>query len=387
MPRLLEPLRVGAWQLPHRVIMAPLTRCRAERDGTPTAIMAKYYRQRALPGGASLIISEATNISRQGQGYPNTPGLFQPSHVAGWLPITRAVHGAVHEAVHEDSPESSTTASTKIVAQLWHVGRMSHPDFQPDNGLPVSASALDPGGTCRTYEGVKSRVTPRALDQAEISGIIDTYQAAAQHAKDAGFDGVELHGANGYLPDQFLRDSSNARGDDFGGSIENRARFMLLALEAILKVWPNDRVGIRLSPSGDYHAMRDSNSRATFGYVVERLSEYNLAYAHIMRSLAATQDERTNEVPIAYFRERYKGVLITNGRFDFAEADQFIREGIADAVAFGTLLIANPDLSARFARVARGESVHFNPPNPSTYYGPDAVGYTDYPWLDEHASS
>lgn len=350
---------MGALTLPNRVLMAPLTRCRAGEGLAPTSLNAEYYRQRASAG---LIISEATQISNEGIGYPHTPGIHTPAQIAGWRLVTQAVH----------------RAGGRIFCQLWHVGRVSHPSFQPGGGLPVSASAINPGGEARTLTGKFPRVTPRALELSEIPRVMSEYRHAAQCALDAGFDGVELHGANTYLPDQFLRDASNTRTDAYGGPIQNRARFMLEALEALVQVWGAGRVGIRLSPSGVSDTMFDSDPHATFGYLVQRLNDYPLAYAHIMRGWRGSGAVTTPElnIPMSFFRPLYRGVLISNAGFTGEEADAMIREGTIDAVAFGVPFIANPDLPERLRRRAP-----LNAADPATFYGPGEAGYTDYPAL------
>lgn len=357
MADLFSALTLGAITLPNRVLMAPLTRCRAQADGTPGESAALYYAQRASAG---LIISEATCISERAHGYPNVPGVYTAPHIAGWRRVTDAVH----------------RAGGRVFCQLWHVGRLSHPDYQPGSAAPVSASAISSGGECRTPTGAKPRVTPRALETEEIAGVIEEYRHAAECAKGAGFDGVELHGANGYLPDQFLRDASNHRTDRYGGSVQNRARFMLEAFEAIASVWGADRVGVRLSPSGRYHGIDDSDPLATFGHAVRELAKFGPAYQHIMEPMAPGDYVH---LPMRVFRPMFEGVLITNSGFDFAKATAYLKEGWADGVAFGKLFIANPDLVERFRRGGAGAAL--NPWDEATFYTPGAKGYTDYPAL------
>lgn len=366
MPQLLSSLKLGPYALDTRVVMAPLTRCRSPQ-GVPTAMNAEYYAQRADPRtGCALIICEATTISPQAAGYPDTPGLYTDAQVAGWRLVTSAVHAL----------------GGRIYAQLWHVGSISHPDFQPDGALPVSASPVNPGGEASTPNGVrKPRVTPRALDRDELPMIIADYAHAARRAMDAGFDGVELHGANGYLPHQFLSDASNHRTDDFGGPLENRARFMLMAADACIGVWGPERVGVRLSPNTGSPTIMDSNPLATFSYIVSRLAERNVGYLHIMETVP-TWPSAQPPIPVRVFRPLYKGVLITNAGFTFDKADRYVREGDCDAVAFGRALLANPDLTARFRRLAAGEKeVRMNEPKPETFYSSGPEGYTDYPTL------
>jgi N-ethylmaleimide reductase len=357
MPDLSSPLPLGPITLPNRVLMAPLTRCRAQADGTPGELAALYYAQRASAG---LIISEATCISDRAHGYPTTPGIYTPSHIEGWKRVTSAVHAA----------------GGRIFCQLWHVGRLSHPDFQPNGEAPVSASAINSGGECSTPTGKKPRVTPRALETGEIAGVIEQYRHAAACAKEAGFDGVELHGANGYLPDQFLRDKSNTRTDRYGGPVENRARFMLEAAEALVSVWGAERVGVRLSPSGRYHGIDDSDPLKTFGYAVRELAKLGLVYQHIMEPMAPGDYDH---LPVRVFRPMFDGVLITNSNFTYDKAQAYLKEGWADAVAFGKAFISNPDLPERFRR--GGSNATLNAWDDTTFYGQGAKGYTDYPSL------
>lgn len=366
MPDLLSPLTIGTYTLPTRVVMAPLTRCRCPQH-IPTALNAEYYAQRADPRtGCALIISEATIIAPEGAGYPNTPGLYSDAQVAGWRLVTDALHAK----------------GGRIFAQLWHVGSISHPDYQPGGALPVSASAVNPGGESTTPDGSrKPRVAPRALDRDEIPAIMAAYTRAAENAMRAGFDGVELHGANGYLPHQFLSDASNTRTDDYGGSLENRARFMLQAADACIAIWGPARVGVRLSPNTGAPVIQDSNPVATFSYVVSKLAERNVGYLHIMES-APGWTSVTPPVLVRTFRPLYRGPLITNAGFTYDKAQEYIRRGDCDAVAFGRAMIANPDLTARFRRLAAGETgVPMNEPNPDTFYSSGANGYVDYPTL------
>jgi N-ethylmaleimide reductase len=335
--------------------------------------MAQYYAQRASAG---LLISEATQISPQGAGYPSTPGMHSADQVSGWRLVTEAVH----------------SAGGRIFAQLWHVGRVSHSAYQPGGALPVSSSAVAPAGLARLPDGTQApRPTPKALTIDEIAGIMHDYTRAAENARAAGFDGVELHGANGYLPDQFIRDSVNRRTDIYGGSVENRARFHLEATEALVRVFGPGRVGVRLSPSGTFGDVRDSDPRGTFGYLVTELGRRyggGLAYIHVMEAMRGDGTDEGKPIPgyapipAAFFRPMFKGALVTNSGFTFEKSQTYLREGWADAVAFGTAFIANPDLPARFAAMARGQSVPLNEPNPATFYSPGPEGYTDYPTLD-----
>ena len=350
-----NPLTIGSYQLPNRIIMAPLTRMRAP-EHIPTNLMATYYEQRASAG---LIISEATPISTQAVGYPATPYIFNAAHVEGWKKITAAIHAK----------------NGLVFQQLWHVGRISHPDFH-DGELPVAPSAIKPKGKAFTAKGLQDFVIPRALEIEEIPGIVEDYKNAAQHALEAGFDGVEIHSANGYLLYQFLRDGSNTRTDAYGGSFENRARFLLEVTAAVIEVWGADRVGIRLSPSGTFNDMTDSNPEAFFVYLVEQLNPLNLAYLHVVDALEGDIRHGAKVIGLEALRKAYEGTLIVCGGYDQARAEQVLEQGQADAVAFGQLYIANPDLVARFKLNAP-----LNKPDLATFYGGDAKGYIDYPSL------
>lgn len=354
---LYTPITVGAYQLPNRLVMAPLTRMRAP-DNVPTELMASYYRQRASAG---LIIAEATQISPLGRGYPNTPGIHTAQQVAAWQKITDAVH----------------SQGGHIFLQLWHVGRISHPDFH-DGQLPVAPSAIAPAGNAVTPTGLQPFVTPRALTVEDILEIVDDYAHAAENALAAGFDGVEIHSANGYLLDEFLRDGSNQRSDEYGGSLANRSRLLLAVTEAVTRVCGADRVGVRLSPSGTFNDMSDSDPEALFSYVLEQLNAYNLAYVHIVDALEGDIRHGAKVVKLEVLRKAYQGTLIVCGGYDQQRAELAVAEGHADAVAFGQLYIANPDLLARFQRNAP-----LNTPDVSTFYGGTEIGYTDYPLLPE----
>jgi N-ethylmaleimide reductase len=356
-PNLFSPIQLGPYALPNRIAMAPLTRNRAGAGNVPGPLNATYYAQRA---SAALIISEATQVSPQGVGYPATPGIHSPEQIAGWQLVTDAVH----------------QQGGRIFLQLWHVGRISHPSLQPDGQLPVAPSAIAPTGEAMTYEGMKPFVTPRALETEEIPGIIEQYRQASKNALAAGFDGVEVHGANGYLLDQFLRDGTNQRTDQYGGSIENRARLLLEVTRAVVEIWGADRVGVRLSPSGTFNDMRDSDPKATFGYAVTALNAFNLAYLHLLEPSEADLRHGGTPVPTSYFRPLYNGLLMVNWDYDQEKAEMAIANGNADLVSFGKLFIANPDLPERFRAGAP-----LNQPDPDTFYGGDAKGYTDYPAL------
>jgi len=358
---LFSPLRLGALELPNRVVMAPMTRNRADNPGhVPTPLMAEYYRQRA---GAGLIVSEATQVSPQGVGYPNTPGIHSDEQVKGWRPVTDAVH----------------RAGGRIVLQLWHVGRISYPLFQPDGALPVSASDVKPRGQSYTPQGLMDFVTPRPLETDEIPGVVADFARGAANAKEAGFDGVELHGANGYLVDQFLRDGTNRRTDRYGGSVENRARFLLEVTRALRDVWGPGRVGVRLSPSGTFNDMFDSNPARTFGYAAAALDKLDLAYLHVVAPDDADRRHAPagwKEVPVSSFRAQFKGPVIAAGGYTLATAQPALASGEADAVAFAKAFIANPDLVERFRREAPLAA-----PDVSTFYGGGEKGYADYPAL------
>jgi len=308
---LLSAFELGPLHLPNRVVMAPMTRNRAGPGNAPGELNATYYAQRA---GAGLIISEATQISPQGLGYPGTPGIHSAAQVAGWKLVTEAVH----------------RAGGRIFLQLWHVGRISHPSLQPDGALPVAPSAIAPAGQAWTLDGMKPYVTPRPLATEEIAGIVEDYRRGAANAREAGFDGVELHGANGYLVDQFLRDGSNHRTDRYGGSASNRARFLLEVTEAIVGEWGAGRVGVRLSPTNPFNSMSDSNPAATFATATGALNAFGLAYLHIVEP-GPTDPIGAGETPdIAFFRKLWRGPLIANKGYDLARANAVLQAGTAD---------------------------------------------------------
>lgn len=355
---LFSPARLGAVEIPNRVLMAPMTRSRAGRDGVPGPLAALYYTQRA---GAGLIVTEATQVAPEGQGYIQTPGIHDPAQVAGWRRVTDAVHAA----------------GGRIFLQLWHVGRVSHHDFQPGGIAPVSASALALEGEAWTYEGMKPYSTPRELATAEVPQVVAQFRRGAELAKEAGFDGVEVHGANGYLIDQFLRDGTNRRDDQYGGHAANRARFLLQVTEAVVAVWGADRVGVRLSPLGSFNGMSDSDPAATFGTAVEALDGFGLAYLHLVEQFGAPLSEADHAV-INAVRGRWHGPYIANGAYDGARGATAVASGWATAVAYGVPFIANPDLPMRLltgAELAQSDK--------ATFYGGDAKGYVDYPALPE----
>jgi 2,4-dienoyl-CoA reductase-like NADH-dependent reductase (Old Yellow Enzyme family) len=351
MSQLHTPLRAGALNFRNRIIMAPLTRCRAGAGRVPTELMAEYYRQRASAG---LIISEATAVDPMGVGYPDTPGIWSREQVEGWKPITRAVH----------------EAGGLIVLQLWHVGRISHPIYL-NGAQPVAPSAIAAAGHVSLMRPYQDFPVPRALTTEEIDEVIEAYRRGAQNAKDAGFDGVEIHGANGYLLDQFLQDGTNTRTDNYGGPIENRARLMLAAVDAAVSVWGADRVGLHLAPRGDSHDMKDSNPAETFGYVARESGRRGLAFLCAREGLA---EPRLGPA----LKKAFGGVFVANQAFTAESAEAEIAAGNADAVAWGKLFIANPDLPERFRT---GSAL--NTPNADTFYvngeaGSLARGYTDY---------
>lgn len=348
---LFDPLAVGELKLPNRIIMAPLTRSRAGAARIPNALMAEYYRQRA---NAGMILTEATSVTPMGVGYADTPGIWSEAQVAGWKEITTAVHAA----------------GGRILLQLWHVGRISDPIFL-DGQLPVAPSAVRPAGHISLVRPKKEFVTPRALERSEIPGVVAAYRQGAVHAQRAGFDGVEIHGANGYLLDQFLQDKSNLRTDDYGGSIENRARLMLEVADACIEVWGAGRVGMHLAPRGDAHDMGDSDPLATFGYVAKELGRRRIAFICARESLGHGRLG-------PQLKAAFGGVYIANEKFDKASAERVVQSGEADAVAFGVKFIANPDLPRRLLLNAP-----LNDPRPDLFYAPGSAGYTDYPFLDE----
>jgi N-ethylmaleimide reductase len=367
-PRLFQPIKLGRYMLPHRIIMAPLTRSRARQPGNvPTLLMASYYAQRAT---AALIISEATQVSMQGQGYAWTPGIHSHEQEEGWRVVTGAVHAS----------------SGLIFMQLWHVGRISHPALQPDNMLPVAPSAITPEGMAfieneRGEGELVPFVPPRALETVEIPYVVRQYVRGARNALAAGFDGIEIHGANGYLIDQFINSNTNRRTDQYGGSVENRARFLLEIVEALIPIWGADRIGVRLSPLGSFNDIGDADPETTFGSIAETLSGYGLAYLHIVNP-ATAELEKGNEPNaralrmVELIRRSYRGTLVIAGGFDLRTANAWIDRGRADVIAFGRKFIANPDLPLRLRLGAP-----LNADDPTTYYGGGMRGYTDYPTL------
>jgi 2,4-dienoyl-CoA reductase-like NADH-dependent reductase (Old Yellow Enzyme family) len=350
MPSLFDPLKVGALTLPNRIIMAPLTRQRAGEVRVPNALMAQYYADRAAAG---MILSEATSVTPQGVGYAETPGIWSDEQVEGWKLVTKAVHDA----------------GGRILLQLWHVGRISDPIFL-DGDVPVAPSAIAAAGYVSLVRPKREYPTPRALELDEIHGVVAAFRKGAENAKRAGFDGVEVHGANGYLLDQFLQDNTNHRTDLYGGSLENRARLMLEVTDACIEVWGADRVGMHLAPRADSHDMGDSDRAGTFGYVARELGKRRIAF------IAAR--ERAGEDAIGpLLKKEFGGVYIANEQFTQESAQAALDRGDADAVAWGKLFIANADLVKRFQTGA-----DLNSPNAETFYARGAEGYTDYPTLE-----
>jgi len=349
MTTLFDPIRIGDLELPNRIVMAPLTRCRASAGRVPNALMAEYYVQRASAG---LILSEATSVTPMGVGYPNTPGIWSDEQVAGWTNVTKAVHAA----------------GGRIFLQLWHVGRISHPSYLNDE-LPVAPSAIQPKGHVSLVRPITEFPTPRALETGEIAGVVEAYRQGAENAKKAGFDGVEIHGANGYLLDQFLQSSTNARTDQYGGSLENRARLLLEVTDAAIGVWGAGRVGVHLAPRADSHDMGDANRAETFTYVASELGKRGVAFI-------CSREKEADDSLGRQLKKAFGGVYIANERFTKASANAAIARGDADAIAFGVPFIANPDLPARLAADAP-----LNEPHPETFYAEGAVGYLDYPRL------
>ena len=346
---LFDPITIGDINLKNRIIMAPLTRCRSGKERVPNPLMAEYYSQRASAG---LIISEATSISPMGVGYPETPGIWSKEQIEGWKIITNAVH----------------KMDGKIILQLWHVGRISH-QYYLDGARPVAPSAIAADGHVRLLNNQEAYPIPRALELEEIPGIIEEYRMAAENAKEAGFDGVEIHGANGYLLDQFLQDNSNKRTDKYGGLIENRARLMLEVTDAVISVWGAGKVGMHLSPRCDAQSMGDSNPLRIFKYVASELGKRKIAFICAREYLA---DDSIGEE----MKKEFGGIYIANEKFTLETAEELLQSGKADAVAFGKLFLSNPDLPERFLRKSE-----LNEPNSETFYSPGKPGYTDYPIL------
>lgn len=356
-PDLQSPLQVGAIYLENRFVMAPLTRNRAGEGLVPTDMMVEYYRQRASAG---LIITEATLVSADGIGYPNIPGIFNQAQIEGWKKVTDAVH----------------QAGGKIVMQIWHCGRVGHTSLL--NGeLPMAPSAIKPAGEVMTYEGMKPYETPREMTLEDIDRIRENFRQAAHNALTAGFDGVEVHGANGYLLDQFLRDGSNHRNDQYGGSLANRARLLLEVVDDVCRIWGADRVGVRLSPLQPFNDVSDSHPEQTFRYAVEKLDQFGLAYLHITEMGIDNPGAAGPAFDIHSLRSLWHGIYMTNYDYSLDKANEVIASGKVDLVSFGKLFIANPDLPLRFEKQAP-----LNEPDPDSFYGGDERGYIDYPFLE-----
>lgn len=363
---LFQPVQVGPYTLSHRVVMAPLTRQRSDQPGdVPNALMTEYYRQRASEGG--LLISEATPVTYYGRGYLGAPGIYTDEQVEGWQKVTQAVHAK----------------GGRIFLQLWHVGRQSHSDLA-DGASPVAPSVVPYDGLAYTQNGWVPVSPHRALEIEEIPDIIEAYRRGAERAQAAGFDGVEVHGANGYLLDQFLQDGTNKRTDAYGGPVENRARLLLEVTAAVASVWGGDRVGVRLAPSGTFGGMSDSNPHATFGYAADQLNQFGLAYLHIVEPRdqgAGPADAGTGPVASQHLRKIFHGKMIAAGGFESDDAAAIVAAGDADLVAFGRHFISNPDLPKRIQ-----QGLPLNAYDRTTFYGGDARGYTDYPFYNGHAA-
>ena len=354
---LLSPVKLSSYTLPNRMVMAPMTRLRAI-GSIPQPLMATYYTQRASAG---LMVTECTMVSPISHGYINCPGIYSQDQIEGWKLVTNAVHAR----------------EGRIFLQLWHCGRVSHPSLL-EGKLPVAPSAIAGEGKLHTPIGKVDMATPRALETHEIPEIVEQFRKGAENAMTVGFDGVELHGAFGYMIDQFLQDGSNQRTDRYGGSIEKRAQFLLEVVEAVTSVWGGNRVGVKLSPSNTLYGMYDSTPLETFKYAIQVLNQFDLAYLHLMEP--NQQDLATREVlyPVtSIFRPFFKGTVISNGGYDKEKGNAILAKGDADMVSFGTLFLANPDLPKRFAM-----NSWLNKPDPKTFYGPDNKGYTDYPFLE-----
>ncbi|MBW7900416.1 MAG: alkene reductase [Rhodocyclaceae bacterium] len=354
---LFTPIRLGALPLPNRIVMAPLTRNRALAGNVPGPLAVTYYRQRATAG---LIVTEASPVCAEGHGYPRTPGIHTPEQVAGWRAVTDAVHAE----------------GGRIFLQLWHVGRISHPSLQPGNAAPVAPSALRPAGQVWTGSGLQDYATPRALARDELSGVVAAYRQAAENARAAGFDGVEVHGANGYLLDQFLRSSTNRRDDDYGGPVENRARLLLEVVRAVTDVFGADRVGVRLSPENRFNDIADDDPQATFEYAARALAPLGLAYLHVLEGDMTGQSAPA--VDYAKIKAAFAGPYMANNGYDQARATAAIAAGRVDLVAFGRPFISNPDLPARFAAGAPLAEA-----DAKTFYSGEEKGYVDYPALEQ----
>ncbi|GAB3478237.1 alkene reductase [Marinomonas epiphytica] len=360
MNTLFDHLEIGDLLLANRFVMAPMTRARADDQGIPNPNAAQYYAQRASAG---LIISEATYISEQAKGAIQTPGIFSLEQISAWRKVT--------DAVHEQGG--------KIFCQLWHVGRVGHENILPKGEQPLAPSAIHSQAFTFTHNGFERVSQPKALTKSQITQILDDYKTAALAAQKAGFDGVEIHAANGYLVDQFIRDGANQRQDEYGGSLANRARFLLDVIEAIGQVWPAGRIGVRLTPTSQFNDMSDSDPLKTFSYLYQQLDTLGLAYLHVGESMPGMSEEAEGDQQLLRkLRTFWHGVYIVNGGFDAQTSQQVVESGYAQGVSFGRLFIANPDLPERFAKQAE-----LNPPDMDSFYGGDQKGYIDYPFLTE----
>jgi len=360
MSKLLERIKIGELDLKNRVIMAPMTRNRSNENGVPTELNATYYGQRASAG---LIIAEATAISKQGIGYINAPSIYNSEQIKGWKKVTDKVH----------------KEGGLIFLQIFHVGRISHSDFL-DGKLPVAPSNIKPTGQVFTSNGMKDYEEPKELKINEIQNIINDFKVASQNAKDAGFDGVEVHGANGYLINQFIDDNSNKRTDAYGGNMENRSKILFEVIDAVLEVWDNEKVGVRLSPSGLFNSVGDSNSKKTYAYIIEKLNEYELGYLHLLNPMIPINEhpEMVSNVS-EFYGKLYKGNRIINCGYTKVTGEDAINNGITEMVAYGNLFLANPDLPKRFEL-----NSELNSANSDTFYGGGKEGYMDYPFLNNN---
>lgn len=359
MTNLFDRIDLAGLELPNRIVMAPMTRTRAGDAGLPTDLMREYYVQRASAG---LIVTECTAVRADSAGIMHAPGIHDEAQVPGWRAITGAVHAA----------------GGRLYLQIWHCGRISHPGLQPGGERPIAPSAIAAKGEAFTATGRVPYEAPRALETAEIAPLVEAFGRATANARDAGFDGVELHGAFGYLVDQFLQDGTNVRGDRYGGSIENRARFLLEVVEAMSGAWSAERIGVKLSPSARFYGQSDRDALAIYGHVARELDARKIGYLHVMEPNAADLATGTVQIehPTAALRKIFGGRMITNGGYDRAKGDAALRDGIADLVSFGAPFVANPDLPERYR-----QNAPLNPPDPTTFYGSGPKGYTDYPAL------
>ena len=358
MANLFEPVQLGSLVLANRVFMAPLTRTRADADGVPSKFAATYYSQRASAG---LIVTEATQISPMGKGYSNTPGIHSPEQVRGWTRIVESVHNS----------------GGRIFLQLWHVGRISHSSLLPNNAQPVAPSAIRANAHTHIATGSAQVSEPVALTATGIKETLEDYRRAAANAKEAGFDGVEVHAANGYLIDQFLRTGTNQRTDEYGGVASNRVRFLTEAVEQVLESWDNKQIGVRISPTVDFNDMKDDNPLETFSVAVERLNGYGLGYLHVVEQAQDSKGSVEDALALSgHLRTLWKGLYVVNGGYDGPRGEEAMRIGHADAVAYGRAFLANPDLPRRLQLGAA-----LNEPDPTTFYGGGAAGYTSYPTL------